>query len=58
MKQRPLVFGYVVGLGGRDVTTNVLEEIYKKTKESDVPSERSIWIGLQEVKYAFGNIRP
>jgi len=57
MQQRPLVFGYVVGLGGRDVTTSVLKDIYRKTKESDVPSERSIWIGLQEVKYAFGNVR-
>jgi len=49
---RPTVFGYIAGLGGRDVTTDVLEEIYIKTRETDLPSQESIWIGLQEVKYA------
>jgi len=48
----PTVFGYIAGLGGRDVTTAVLEEIYIKTREADLPSQASIWIGLQEVKYA------
>ncbi|MGA2331844.1 MAG: pyruvate ferredoxin oxidoreductase [Syntrophales bacterium] len=54
MQDRPLVFGYVVGLGGRDVTKAVLEDIYKATKNSDVPSDKSIWIGLREVKHAIG----
>jgi len=50
MHDRPLVFGYVVGLGGRDVTTAVLNDIYEKTKNSNVPSDRGIWMGLREVK--------
>lgn len=50
MQDRPLVFGYVVGLGGRDITTAVLNDIYEKTKNSDVPSDRGIWMGLREVK--------
>jgi len=54
MQDRPLVFGYLVGLGGRDVTKAVLEDIYKATKNSDVPSDKSIWIGLREVKHAIG----
>jgi pyruvate ferredoxin oxidoreductase alpha subunit len=54
MQSHPLVFGYVVGLGGRDVTTAVLNDIYEKTKNSDVPSDKSIWIGLREVKHAIG----
>jgi len=54
MQDHPLVFGYVVGLGGRDVTTTVLEDIYKITKNGDVPSDKSIWIGLREVKHAIG----
>ena len=53
-QDRPLVFGYVVGLGGRDVTKAVLEEIYKATKDGDVPSDKSVWIGLREVKHAIG----
>jgi pyruvate/2-oxoacid:ferredoxin oxidoreductase alpha subunit len=50
MQDRPLVFGYVVGLGGRDVTTAVLNDIYEKTKNSDVPSDKGIWMGLREVR--------
>lgn len=45
----PPVFGYVVGIGGRDVTTDVIEEIYRKTKNTDVPEPESVWMGLQEV---------
>ncbi len=43
------VFGYVAGIGGRDVTPAVLEDIYQKTKDSAVPERESVWIGLQEV---------
>jgi pyruvate/2-oxoacid:ferredoxin oxidoreductase alpha subunit len=45
----PPVFGFVAGIGGRDVTPEVLEEIYWKTKNSAAPERESVWIGLQEV---------
>jgi len=45
----PPVFGFVAGIGGRDVTPELLEEIYWKTKNSDAPEKESVWIGLQEV---------
>jgi len=45
----PPVFGFVAGIGGRDVTPELLEEIYWKTKNSDAPERESVWIGLQEV---------
>ncbi|ROR03013.1 pyruvate ferredoxin oxidoreductase [Desulfosoma caldarium] len=45
--KRPLVFGYVAGLGGRDVTPELLEEIYWKTKTSAHPESESLWMGLQ-----------
>jgi pyruvate/2-oxoacid:ferredoxin oxidoreductase alpha subunit len=48
----PPVFGYIAGLGGRDVTTSVLSDIYSRTKTSNVPATESIWVGLQEVKRA------
>ena len=47
----PPVFGYIAGIGGRDVTPEVLEEIYWKTKNLDSPERESIWIGLQEVHH-------
>ena len=42
----PQIFGYVTGLGGRDVTPETIEEIYRQTKNSDSPPEENIWIGL------------
>jgi pyruvate/2-oxoacid:ferredoxin oxidoreductase alpha subunit len=50
----PPVFGYVAGLGGRDVTTSVIEEIYFQTKGAAAPREESLWVGLQEVKDGTG----
>jgi pyruvate/2-oxoacid:ferredoxin oxidoreductase alpha subunit len=54
MPGRPQVFGFIVGLGGRDVTTAVLEDIYLRTKNGDVPPGDSVWVGLKEVKHAAG----
>jgi len=48
--RHPLVYGYVAGIGGRDITPEMLEDIYWKTKESAVPEKEAIWIGLQEVQ--------
>jgi pyruvate/2-oxoacid:ferredoxin oxidoreductase alpha subunit len=48
----PAVFGYIAGLGGRDVTTAIIEEIYIRTRDAEAPREESTWMGLQEVKHA------
>jgi pyruvate ferredoxin oxidoreductase alpha subunit len=45
----PTVFGFVAGLGGRDVTEDVLTDIYRLTRQSDAPESESIWVGLREV---------
>ncbi|MBN2255412.1 MAG: pyruvate ferredoxin oxidoreductase [Deltaproteobacteria bacterium] len=45
----PPIYGYIAGIGGRDVTTDVIKEIYRKTKNSDIPEAESVWMGLQEV---------
>ncbi len=47
-ESRPQVFGYVAGLGGRDITPETLVEIYRKTKENPAPDEETIWIGLNQ----------
>jgi pyruvate/2-oxoacid:ferredoxin oxidoreductase alpha subunit len=44
--KHPPVFGYITGLGGRDVTPEILTEIYWKTKHSSAPEDESVWIGL------------
>lgn len=48
MDKRPQVFGYVAGLGGRDITSDSVKEIYLMTKKSRTAKEDSVWIGLNE----------
>ena len=50
----PPVYGYVAGLGGRDITTEVIENIYWLTKNSAAPENESSWVGLREVDHAVG----
>lgn len=53
---RPRVFGYVAGLGGRDITPDTLIEIYNHTKNHAAPGEETIWIGLnQEIVESWRN---
>jgi len=42
----PLIYSYVVGLGGRDITPDTLKEIYDVTKSKTTPDQESTWIGL------------
>ena len=51
LEARPLVYGYVAGLGGRDITPEVIEDIYWKTKNSKAPEGESSWVGLHEVSH-------
>ena len=44
----PEIFGYIAGLGGRDVTPETIEDIYWQTKNSDSPPTENIWIGLDQ----------
>jgi pyruvate ferredoxin oxidoreductase alpha subunit len=44
----PHVYGYIAGIGGRDVTPGTIEDIYRRTQETDRPSDDGLWIGLRE----------
>ena len=52
LDERPSVFGFIAGLGGRDVTVPVLEEIYLHARNNTAPDRESIWVGLREVQHA------
>jgi pyruvate/2-oxoacid:ferredoxin oxidoreductase alpha subunit len=47
LETRPHVFGYVAGLGGRDITPEVLEDIITSTFEAEKPVSDIIWIGAK-----------
>lgn len=44
----PVVFGFVAGLGGRDVTQDVIRDIYRRTRDNAAPESEAIWVGLSE----------
>lgn len=43
----PPVFGYVAGLGGRDITPGDFKEIYRSASAEDRPTEEIGWIGVK-----------
>jgi pyruvate/2-oxoacid:ferredoxin oxidoreductase alpha subunit len=47
--ERPIIYGYIAGLGGRDIRVNTIEEIYRKTLRDDRPDDVDIWIGVNYV---------
>ena len=51
MPEGPDVFGYIAGLGGRDITPATLQEIYRRTQQAVKPEFDSHWIELREVDY-------
>ena len=44
----PEIFGYIAGLGGRDVTPETIEDIYWQTKKEDRLQTDNMWIGLDQ----------
>ncbi|MDD2671870.1 MAG: hypothetical protein PHG91_06800 [Syntrophales bacterium] len=47
----PPVYSFIAGIGGRDITPELLEEIYWSTKNSAAPERESVWMGLQEASF-------
>ena len=46
---RPLIYGYIAGLGGRDISVKTIEGIYRKTLKDDRPDDVDMWIGVNYV---------
>jgi len=46
--ERPAIFGFIAGLGGRDVTPATITEIVHYLMENDKPEQEIIWIGVKE----------
>lgn len=45
--ERPLMFGYILGLGGRDITAEDIKEIIEDVKKRDEIQEDIIWKGVK-----------
>jgi len=46
-KKHPPIFSYITGLGGRDVTMQMLNDVFYQTYERSKPPEQSVWIGMR-----------
>jgi pyruvate/2-oxoacid:ferredoxin oxidoreductase alpha subunit len=46
-EERPQVFGFISGLGGRDITPDLIEEAIQYTLEHPRPGEEILWLGLK-----------
>ena len=44
---QPAVFGFIAGLGGRDITPRTIDEIINFTRDHDRPEQEIHWIGLK-----------
>lgn len=47
-RKNPIVFSYIAGLGGRDITPSTIREIIENTMTFDRPVENIIWIGAKK----------
>ena len=46
-EERPQIFGFISGLGGRDITPELIEEAIQYTLEHSQPEEEILWLGLK-----------
>jgi pyruvate ferredoxin oxidoreductase alpha subunit len=46
-REKPQVFGFIAGLGGRDITPATIEEVIAATEQLDAPAREIEWIGLK-----------
>ena len=46
--ERPPVFGFIAGLGGRDITPASIKEIIERAEKLKVPRRDIEWVGLKE----------
>jgi len=52
--QAPQLYGFVAGLGGRDITPETIEQILDITHDSQRPQQDIYWIGLKSSKQPAG----
>jgi pyruvate/2-oxoacid:ferredoxin oxidoreductase alpha subunit len=44
--ERPDVFGFVVGLGGRDITPAVIDDVIEQARAGVTPGREDLWVGV------------
>jgi pyruvate/2-oxoacid:ferredoxin oxidoreductase alpha subunit len=47
LDDRPALHGYIIGLGGRDVTPAMIDEVIARTSAAAAPAAEDQWVGAQ-----------
>ena len=47
LDDRPALYGYVLGLGGRDVTPETVDEVIERTRAAGTPTREDLWVGVK-----------
>jgi len=42
------IFGFIAGIGGRDVTPDVIDEVVDMANSHDNPERETYWIGVKD----------
>lgn len=45
-EDRPQIFGFVLGLGGRDITPAVIDEVIERTRQGTESEREDLWVGV------------
>lgn len=45
-EDRPEIFGYVLGLGGRDIRPDTIDQIIDRTRATEKPAREDLWVGV------------
>ncbi len=45
--RKPVVFEFTAGLGGKDISTQTIQEVIEKTMKSSKASGKAVWMGVQ-----------
>jgi len=45
-ERRPELYGYIIGLGGRDVTPEVIHDVVSRTRAAERPTREDLWVGV------------
>lgn len=43
-----LIYSYIAGLGGRDITVEMVRSLFAMTRDRSEPDRESVWVGLNE----------
>ncbi len=46
LRDAPLIYSHVAGLGGRNITPDDIREMVDDTLQTDFPADTSLWKGL------------